>query len=129
MSDISPMIHQTLLGDAWEHAAVAVAVFADDARYLACNQAFCRLTGYSREEIGRMRVGVDLADEPHENAKLFDEIVGKRRSSGSGGLRRKDGAAIRVNFWSIETRVAGLPYFITLYWPSSEGPKRRLFRR
>ena len=126
MTDVSPMIHQTLLGDAWEHARVAAAVFSDDGRYIACNQAFCRLTGYSRAEIARMRVGVDLAVEQRQNAKLFEEIVAVKRTSGTGGLRRKDGTALTVNFWAIETRVAGLPYFIVLYWDAGERPKRRL---
>ena len=126
MTDVSPMIHQTLLGDAWEHAAVAAAVFADDGRYIACNQAFCRLTGYARDEIARMRVGVDLAVEERRNTKLFREIVGEQRTSGNGGLRRKDGTALTVNFWAIETKVANLPYFIVLYWDASRRPKRRL---
>ena len=126
MTDVSPMIHQTLLGDAWEHAHVAAAIFSDDGRYLACNEAFCRLTGYSREEIGRMRVGVDLAVEPPKNEKLFQEIVALQRTSGSGSLRRKDGTALTVNFWAIETQVAGLPYFVVLSWDAAERPKRRL---
>jgi PAS domain S-box-containing protein len=122
--DIGAMVHQTLLGEAWEHASVAVAIFSDDARYLACNQAFCRLTGYSREEIARMRVGVDLAPEPETNTKLFQAIVRDTKSVGSGGLKRKDGSVTTVNVWAIDTRAANLPYYIVLYWPSAARPKR-----
>ncbi len=122
--DIGAMVHQTLLGEAWEHASVAVAVFSDDGRYLACNKAFCELTGYSREEVVELRVGVELAPEPEANTKLFHDIVAGRRVVGSGGLRRKDGSELTVNVWAIDTRAANLPYFIVLYWPASQRPKR-----
>lgn len=122
--DIGALVHQTLLGDAWEHAAVAVAVFSDDGRYLACNQAFCALTGFTRDEITQMQVGVDLAVDEKKNTKLFREIVGGSRTVASGGLRRKDGTAMKVNVWAIETRAASLPYFVVLYWPASGKPKR-----
>jgi|SRR3954447_6307263 PAS domain S-box-containing protein len=122
--EIGAMVHQTLLGEAWEHAAVAVAVFSDDGRYLACNTAFCTLTGYSRDEIARMRVGVDLAPKPEANTKLFRQIVDGSKTVGSGGMLRKDGSTLTVNVWAIETRAANLPYFIVLYWPSRQKPKR-----
>ena len=125
--DVSPLIHQTLLGDAWEHAAIAVAIFSDDGRYLACNQAFCRLTGYQRAQITELQIGVDLGVD-ERNVQLFREIVSNRRTTGSGPLRRADGSTVTVNFWAIETRASSLPYFIVLYWPASERPKRRLFR-
>ncbi|HEY6962508.1 MAG TPA: PAS domain S-box protein [Gaiellaceae bacterium] len=124
MSDVGAIVHQTLLGEAWDHAALAVAVFADDGRYLACNEEFCRLTGYRREEIVKMRVGVDLAVDAKKNTKLFREIAAQKRIVGSGGLRRKDGSELDVNFWAVETTTANLPYFVVLYWPASERPKR-----
>jgi PAS domain S-box-containing protein len=119
------LLHQTLLGDAWDHAAVAVAVFSDDGRYLACNEAFCGLTGYSREEVTGLRVGVDLATDEKRNHKLFREIVDNRRTVGNGGLKRKDGTEVTVTFWAIATKTASLPYYVVLYWPASERPKRR----
>ena len=125
--DIGAMVHQTLLGDALDCARVAVAVFSDDGWYIACNEAFCKLTGYSRDEVTKMRVGVDLAVEEKSNTKLFREIVGQKRTIGSGGLKRKDGTATTVNFWAIETRVANLPYYLVLYWDASERPKRSEF--
>ena len=123
--DVVAMVQQTLLGDAWEHAALAVAVFSDDGHYLACNRAFCVLTGYERDEILRMRVGVDLAVDPAANTKLFNEIVRDSRKVGSGGLRREDGSTTTVSFWAIATRAAGMPYEIALYWEATERPKRR----
>jgi PAS domain-containing protein len=64
-------------------------MFSDDGRYLACNRAFCDLTGYSREEISRMRVGVDLAVSEQSSGKLFRESCAARASSApaAGGGR------------------------------------------
>jgi PAS domain S-box-containing protein len=122
--DVSSLVHRTLLGDAWEHASVAVAVYAEDGRYVACNQAFSRLTGYSRPEIANLRVGIDLAGEGSKNHELFRHLVEGRKQVGQGRLRRKDGRELAVNVWAIETRAAGLPYFIVLYWEASRRPKR-----
>lgn len=126
---IDSMLHQTLLGDAWEHASVAAAIFADDGRYLACNRAFCALTGYTRGEITKMRVGVHLAADEKRNHKLFREIVGDRRTTGTGGLRRKDGSTVEVTFWAIDTQAAALPYYVVLYWEKAKRPKRRQLRQ
>ncbi|MGZ4335095.1 MAG: PAS domain S-box protein [Gaiellaceae bacterium] len=120
--DVHAMVQQTLLGDAWEHAAVGVAVFSDDGRYIACNRAFVRLTGYEREEVLRMRVGVDLAHDREANSRLFDEIVADTRTTGSATLRRKDGGVVPVNFWAIETRAANLPFYLTVYWDARLPP-------
>ncbi len=123
-ADIGALLHQTLLGEAWDHASVAAAVFADDGRYIACNEAFCTLTGYERDEIAQLRVGIDLAADDR-NHKRFREIVAERRTVGNVGLKRKDGLEVAVTFWAIATRAASLPYYVVLYWPTSERPKRR----
>ncbi len=121
-ADVESMVQQTLLGDAWENAAVAVAVFSEDGRYIACNRAFMRLTGYERDEILAMRVGVDLAADPAANTELFHGIVGAGRATGTGGLRQKDGGLVTVHFWAIETTAANLPFFITLYRDAGTAP-------
>jgi len=115
---VSSLIHQTLLGDAWEHAAAAISIFSDDGRYIACNRAFCELSGYTRDEIVQMRVGVDLAADGR-NMQLFEDIVGSGRTRGGGGLKRKDGVVVEVDVEAIATTVAGLPYHIVLYFESS----------
>jgi PAS domain S-box-containing protein len=117
-SAVSSLIHQTLLGDAWENAAAAITIFSDDGRYIACNSAFCELSGYTRDEIVQMRVGVDLAADGR-NQQLFRDIVGAARRRGTGGLKRKDGAVLDVDVEAISTTVAGLPYHIVLYFEST----------
>src|SRR4051812_43841692 len=43
------ILHEVLLGDGWTHADEAVVLFDDDRNYLAVNDAYCALIGYSRE--------------------------------------------------------------------------------
>jgi PAS domain S-box-containing protein len=117
-SGVSSLIHQTLLGDAWENATAAISVFSDDGRYIACNRAFCELSGYTREEIMQMRVGVDLAADDR-NLQLFKGIVGEGRRRGTGGLKRKDGTVVECDVEAIATTVANLPYHIVLYFGTS----------
>jgi PAS domain S-box-containing protein len=122
VQDIQAMVQQTLLGDAWENAVVAVAVFSDDGRYIACNRAMCALTGYDRDEILQMRVGVDLAQDRVENEVLLRGVVTNERPYGTGALKRKDGSVIQIHFWAIETTAAGLPFYATLYWNVEDPP-------
>jgi PAS domain S-box-containing protein len=110
-----------VLGEAFEHAEVAMAVYSDDARYIACNQAFCAFTGYTRAEIGAMRVGESLGWDPQQNLQLFEDLVAGRVERGTGGLRRKSGERVSCDVQAVSTSVAGLPYLIVLYTASATG--------
>jgi PAS domain S-box-containing protein len=104
------LIHQSLLGDAWENARQAVLVFDDANNFVAFNAAYCELTGYSREELlepgalERLRA----AGSPQAGAP-----------DGSWRLRRKDGSVLDVRYRLIETHVSALPYTIALVSPES----------
>jgi PAS domain-containing protein len=98
------MLHQTLLGDAWENARVAVAVFDDDRRFIAFNAAFCRLTGFRRDELLVADCGPELPP-----------------GRGTAELACSDGRRLRVDYWSTETTVSSLPYAVALFWPHADG--------
>jgi len=99
------LIHQSLLGDAWENARQAVVVFDDARNFVAFNAAYCELTGYTREEI------LELGTE--ERLIADDDSP----TEGSARLRRKDGTVLSVGYRLIETNVSALPYTIALVWP------------
>jgi PAS domain S-box-containing protein len=111
-----------LLGEAFEHAGIAMAVYSDDARYIACNQAFCELTGYSRDEIRAMRVGESLGWDPGQNLELFHDLVAARVERGTGGLRRKSGERLTCDVQAVSTTITGLPYLIALYTERRDPP-------
>jgi PAS domain-containing protein len=98
-----------LLGEATECLEeIAVFVWDDDRNYVAVNQAACTLVGKTREEILRMKVG-DLS--PNRAQPLFDEVQ-------TAGIHRgtMDGPLGKLHYVTTQTRVAGLPYMISIVW-------------
>jgi PAS domain-containing protein len=98
-----------LLGEATECLEeIAVFVWDDDRNYVAVNQAACALLGKTREEILRMKVG-DLS--PNRAQPLFDEVQ-------AAGIHRgvMDGPSGKLHYVTTQTRVAGLPYMISIVW-------------
>lgn len=99
-ADTIELLHQTLLGDAWDNASVAAVVFDDDRNVISANQAYCDLVGCPRDRI----------------REVFEPLAETR--SGRGAIRREAGDVVRVEWQTIRTRVSGLPYFIGLVWPA-----------
>jgi PAS domain-containing protein len=116
--DVTQMVHETLLGEALGNVDVAAAVTMDDGRYIACNDAFCRLVGYTRDEILALAPGAD-------GATSFGDAVAGARTFGQAKLRRKDGGIVRANYWLLRTRAARAENYLVLVWPAAERPKRR----
>jgi PAS domain S-box-containing protein len=107
-----PLIQASLLGEAIENGPVAVLVADEHGRYVAVNQAACRLLGYSREELLTMRVTeVARSDEaPAEWAEM--ELNGTR--SGISTVTCKDGSTLLFAYVAGATVVAGMPVFVSL---------------
>ena len=112
------VVQSALLLDAWNNADVGVVLFGDDRRFIAMNDAYCRLTGYARDEVVELRAGRDLAADDASRDQ-FDTVVRRRRHLGEGKLHCKDGSIVEVQFLTIRSTVAQLPYWIALVWPIS----------
>jgi PAS domain S-box-containing protein len=111
------LIHQSLLGDAWENARQAVVVFDDARNFVAFNAAYCELMGYSREELLELGSGGHLAADD-ESRDEFDRVLHHDVDAvGSSRVQRKDGSIITVRYRLVETNVSALPYTIALVWP------------
>ena len=111
------LIHQSLLGDAWENAREAVVVFDDARNFVAFNTAYCDLTGYGREEILELRVGGRLVTDPASHEVFEQALAIGGGAVGRARLTRKDGSVIEVGYRLIETNVSTLPFTIALVWP------------
>lgn len=103
------LIHQSLLGDAWENARQAVVVFDDASNFVAFNAAYCELTGYSREELLEPGAAGRLRGDDGPRDEDADE--------GTARLRRKDGSVVAVRYRLVETNISALPYSIALVSP------------
>jgi len=123
-NEVTPLLQQFLLGEAGDHADVPMVVFDDDRNFLAANVAYCRFTGYSREELLQLRAGHSLAADDGTRADFTEKVSVQRQPtlSGIGRLRRKDGEVVEVAWLTIRTEVSFLPYFIGMLWPTEEAP-------
>ena len=110
-----PLIQSVLLGEAVEHAPVAVLVADDEMRFVAANEYACRLLGYSRAELLELRVP-DVA-KGEEAPREFAEVQAHGRLEGTTIMTRKDGTALPLCYRAAETKIGGLVYYVSISWP------------
>jgi PAS domain S-box-containing protein len=109
--DARGLVFETLILEAFECAQMAICVYDDHGRYVAVNRCATEILGYSREELLAHDVGdfteggidrsVLLSDEHREGVRL---------------VTRRDGTKVPAAFVVTPTRVAGLPYFVSVWW-------------
>ena len=118
LSPVSPdriptpdLLHQTLLGEAAESASMGMTVYDDDGRMVAINKRAAELLGYSRDEL----LAHDVADFTEGG---IDRSVLQRSALREGVrlLHRKDGTTLPAAFVVGTARLAGLPYFVAVWW-------------
>jgi PAS domain S-box-containing protein len=117
MSTSEPLVQSVLLGEAVEHAPVAILVADDEMRYVAANATACQLVGYTREELLQLRV-TDLAQSPEAEGE-FEAMIATGELIGRTTLRNKDGSLRSLRHRSAETKIAGLTYYVAVLWPDS----------
>ena len=115
MSVAEPLVQAGLLGEAIDRAPDAVLVADESMRYLAVNQAACRLLGYTREGLLALRVS-DVVISP-EASNDHDGTRSRRGKTGTAVLRRKDGEQIAAAYRSHETKLAGMTVYVAIFWP------------
>jgi PAS domain S-box-containing protein len=118
VSVAEPLVQAGLLGEAIDRAPDAVLVADESMRYLAVNQAACRLLGYTREELLKMRM-TDVATHPGV-AEEYDEMMAHRSKTGTTVLRHKDGTEIAAAYRAHETKLAGMTVYVAILWRDDE---------
>lgn len=106
-----------LLGEAVEHAPVAILVADDEMRYVAANVTACELLGYTREEILERRV-TDIAVYPEAEGE-FEAMIASGQLIGRTVVTLKDGSRLSLHHRSSEVSIAGLEYYVAVLWPDS----------
>jgi PAS domain S-box-containing protein len=114
VSVAEPLVQAGLLGEAIDRAPDAVLVADESMRYLAVNQAACRLLGYTREELLSLRMS-DVATYPGAGDD-YDEIMSRRSKVGTVVLRRKDGTEVGAAYRAHETKLAGMTVYVAILW-------------
>ncbi|MGA2112540.1 MAG: PAS domain S-box protein [Anaerolineales bacterium] len=68
-----------------------------DGRFVDVNDAYCRMTGYRREELLRMRISdVEAVEKPEETARHMRRVLEQGYDRFETRHRRKDGAIIEI---------------------------------
>jgi PAS domain S-box-containing protein len=66
-------------------------------RFLEANDAYCRMTGFSHEELLRMSVqDMEAMENPEENIKHFEKVIAQGNDRFESKHRRKDGTVYDV---------------------------------
>jgi PAS domain S-box-containing protein len=113
------LLHEALLGEAAESAFFAVTVYDDDGRMVAANRRAADLLGYPREELLSYDVG-DFTEGGFDRSRLLSQDM----REGVRLVRRKDGAKVPVAFVVAPATLAGLPYFVGVWWQLAEDDPR-----
>jgi PAS domain S-box-containing protein len=115
MSSSEPLVQSVLLGEAVEHAPVAILVADDEMRYVAANATACELLGYPREELLTLKV-TDVARYPEAEGE-FEAMMAKGELAGRTTVVCKDGSKRNLRHRSSETSIAGITYYVSVLWP------------
>jgi PAS domain S-box-containing protein len=110
-----PLIQASLLGEAVDTGPVAIFVADEQMRYIAVNAYAAELLGYTRAELLELRV-TDVA-RTAEAPEQFEEVIAHRQRDGIAVLTRKDGSVFQLGYRARETRVAGMPLYVSVGWP------------
>jgi PAS domain S-box-containing protein len=93
-------------------AAVAVFVADEEMRYVAVNDATCRMLGYAADELLPLRV-TDVARYP-EAPEDYARMAAAGVLAGTARLTRKDGTEFDWPYTACETTLAGQRVFIAI---------------
>ena len=108
-------VQSVLLGEAVANAGYVVLVADADMRYLAASEAACKLLGYTRDELAQMHVPEIV--EQTDASDRYREMTKRGRQQGQITLVCKDGRRIEARYEAYETRVARLPYYVSVLTP------------
>jgi PAS domain S-box-containing protein len=118
VSETFEIVQQTLIGDAIASSDHAVLVSEEGpGKVIAVNEAACRLLGYSRDELLRMRPAEWSARSAEELTEIYEQLNSRRAFTATARLRRKDERLVEVDYWGSWTHVGGIGYLLTVTEP------------
>ena len=109
-------LDESTLREALVRAEAAITVFTSDRRFLAVNDRYLELTGYSRADVEGHRVGENLRLDPLAEERFVEVITGAI-SAGEADILRKNGEPLAVEYVVIPTQVEDERHFIGMMWP------------
>jgi len=111
-------IQAQLIAEALLAAEVGFIVWDEDRRYIAVNDAACRMLGTTRDDL----LGRTVGDRTSEGETVVDEAVRKQRLAGTLKVEKFDGSgSVELSYTTFLTRTAGMPFMASVIWPADDG--------
>lgn len=112
VEEAQQLLQRSLLGEAVDLLeGVAIFVWNEERHYVAVNEEACRLVGMSRAELIGMPVGeLTVGHASEELGRVRDAPF----AEGTLSFTRRSGEEIELAWTTIHTRVAGLPYMVSI---------------
>ncbi len=86
-----------------------------EGRFVDVNEAYCRMTGYSREELLRMRISdVEAVEKPEETARRMRRVLEQGYDRFETRHRRKDGAILDIEASASYSEAGGGQFLVFL---------------
>jgi PAS domain S-box-containing protein len=93
----------------FEYAQEAILIADGTSRYIDANPAACTLTGYSWEELTRLKVKDLMPSSMHDSGvRMWKDFLERGRMEGEFRMRRKDGGFVDVEFRSVANILPGM---------------------
>jgi PAS domain S-box-containing protein len=109
----NPEIQAQLIAEALLSAEVGFIVWDEDRRYIAVNDAACRMLGATREEM----LGRQVGGQTENGDAVVDEAVRKQHVSGRLKAEKFDGSGtVELEYTTFVTRTAGMPFMASVIW-------------
>lgn len=116
MNVAQPLVQASLLGEAIDAGPALVLVADEDMNYVAVNETVCDALGYEREELLAMRVTDVAASE--NAAEAYARLVAEGEAAGQGGVVRKDGSVLDIEYRASRVTVAQMTFYIMVGLPT-----------
>ena len=111
-ADAQQLLQRALLGEAVDQLeGVAVFVWNEERRYVAVSEEACRLVGLSRAELIGLPVG---RLTPDGAAADLVRVQAGTVTDGRSSFTRRDGEVVNLEWTTVHTRIAGLPYMLSI---------------
>jgi len=109
-------LQHAVIREALVNAEAGITIFTDDRQFVAVNDQYLVLSGYSRDDLATHRVGANLPLKPLEEDE-FIAMITSALSAGETDIVRKDGRRLAVEYIVIPTSIDGRRHFIGMMWP------------
>lgn len=121
MADVTnlahPEIQASLIAEALLSASVGFLVWDEDRRYIAANDAACRILGCTRERL----LGSPVGGQTVAGDEAVAEALTGQNGYGTARVRRFDGTGeLEIFYATFTARSAGMPWMATVIWPRGE---------